>query len=235
MSSIVNEGTKDYRVCRDTVFAGAVIKPNSIMQTNNGIFIPSYDKLRSTIFTINENGLAQDLLYNSPNYPVLGISKKELISKDEPLIYNSFSMAPLLNLYGFCNLLYYVDIITAKNIFFSGSFVEHNLELFGINKEALINCDLFSINGYNTSLNERIKELMDYIYTNYNFTYDEFSDMNLSNLIKKGRLPIELIDLIDQIVEVGEIQKSHKKLFKKADPFEPVKEEKNVKRLRQMF
>lgn len=236
MASIVNEGTKDYRVCRDTIYAGSVIKTKRVLTIDNKIYVPDYTKLRSTIFTINEDGLAQDLLYNAPNYPIRGISDSSKTNNDI-IINNAFKMKPLLDLYGFCNLLYYIDIITAKNIFFSGSFVKHNLGLFGIDKEALLKCSALCTNGVNTSIEDRVHELIDYIYSVSDLEIrDEFdSDIKLSELIKKGRLSIDLIDLIDELVELNEIQKKQKSIFRKIDSFTPVKEEKNVKRLKPMF
>lgn len=106
---------------RDSIFVGQLVK-----KVEGNMIV-----CRSVLFSINENRLATDLLYDSPTYPISNISVDSDTQNSDFIIINAISLAPLLTY--FC----YPDNITKKElkeiikIFLSGTFTQDNSYLFG--------------------------------------------------------------------------------------------------------
>ncbi len=78
---------KKYVVCRDDIYVGEVVRTDSISycyNKNNYDYMTlgitgSYKSYRSMLFVPNELNLANDLLYRSPNYPVLKVTEDQSV------------------------------------------------------------------------------------------------------------------------------------------------------------
>ena len=73
---------RKYVVCRDNIYVGEVIKTDEIHpheEKGKKILISSaYYSLTSILFVLNDKGYAEDLIYNSPNYPVLNLTDDQI-------------------------------------------------------------------------------------------------------------------------------------------------------------
>ena len=79
---------RKYKVCRDNIYVGEVVRTDAIFRyegdsdflcTKPGqLDIESWFSYRSMLFVPNEEKLSNDLLYKSPNYPILNITDDEI-------------------------------------------------------------------------------------------------------------------------------------------------------------
>lgn len=135
---------RKYKVKRDGVHIGGVIKTSTIYrysndskynkETDDHLGVVSFHDCRSMLFVLDENNLANDLLYNSPNYPVLNMSDDDMCLKlgdDAVVLKEAISLAPLLQYYGYPEELNYDDILKIRKRFFDGDFARENSILFG--------------------------------------------------------------------------------------------------------
>jgi len=132
-----------YKVCRDNIHVGEVVRTryiynkifNQFLNTEEDkLNIGYYRSYRSILFVPTEEKLADDLLYNSPNYPILNISDDErCMDFDDKItiIKDAFNISELLKYYGYNEELTYEDIIEIRKTFFSKKFIYDNIELFG--------------------------------------------------------------------------------------------------------
>lgn len=87
---------------------------------------------RSMLFVLDENNCANDLLYDSPHYPIFNISEIDLCLASFISIKNdAFNIGRLLEYFKYPEYLTYQEIIEIKEKFF-GDFVLENSEIFGI-------------------------------------------------------------------------------------------------------
>jgi hypothetical protein len=134
----------NYKVCRDDIYAGKVVKTNSIHRYNgdNCFFRTKPGQLttsgwfnyRSMLFVPNEQKLADDLLYRSPNYPILNVTDDETclnINSETIVIKDVCNLAQLLEYFGYDKELTFKDIVAIRKKFFTGRFAMDNCELFG--------------------------------------------------------------------------------------------------------
>lgn len=160
----------NYKVCRDNVYLGAVVKTNSVYRyegESDGFGIKtgqlmtgSWRHYRSMLFEPNENGLAKDLLYNSPNYPVLNITDDETclkISSDTIVIKDACNLGQLLEYFGYNQELTFKDLVTIRKKFFTGRFAIDNCELFGY-KESQPKDWIFYENGQKVTDSKKNKK-----------------------------------------------------------------------------
>lgn len=135
--------SKEYKVKRDDVYVGSVIKTGDIYRwtgtmdhhhTKHGqLYAPFYKHYRSMLFVPDDNNRANDLLYRSKRYPVLNITDDETClnaGKDSVVIQNATNISELLKYYGYDEILTYEDILEIRKYFFTGHFVKENEELF---------------------------------------------------------------------------------------------------------
>lgn len=78
-------------------------------------FIHDFHPLRSILFCLNENNFSNDLLYNSPGYPILNVTDIQLIEKkydneNAIIIRYARNLSSLLTFYDFPEFLTYKDI-----------------------------------------------------------------------------------------------------------------------------
>lgn len=115
---------------------------------------------RVILFVLDENKCANDLLYDSPHYPVFNISSDDLCWKATISIKNYvYSIGKILEYYGYNEILKYKDICKIKEQFF-GDFVLDNSELFGL-CEADPNQsgnETYDLNGNHRTFNETKEE-----------------------------------------------------------------------------
>ena len=107
---------------RDSIFVGQLVKKDE--NSNNLV-------CRSILFTLNENTLATDLLYNSPNYPISNLSNSIICEESEFIIMNSISLAPLLLYFCYGEYITEKELKEIKILFLSGTFTQDNCDLFG--------------------------------------------------------------------------------------------------------
>ena len=88
---------------------------------------------RSMLFTLDENNHADDLLYDSPHYPIFDISPDEDCLKSPICIgHNTYELRELLKYDGFSEELGYEDILRIRSTYFTCDYVLNNCEFFGI-------------------------------------------------------------------------------------------------------
>lgn len=86
---------------------------------------------RSMLFVLDENKCANDLLYNSPHYPIFNISSdEECLNATIGISTYVYQMGKFLKFFGYQEELMYEDIVEIKNRFF-GDFMIDNCELLG--------------------------------------------------------------------------------------------------------
>ena len=105
MATIVNEGTKDYRVTRNSIYVGSVVKLKNGSKLTDDLSIVNCEKYRTILFSKNEDNNAVDLLYKSPLYPIFGYNDN--IDQDNLFVTGACSLEEILEFYGFNYLLYY--------------------------------------------------------------------------------------------------------------------------------
>lgn len=106
-----------------------MLEPKEQLLYGNGNSIDGFK--RSMIFVLDEQNCANDLLYDSPNYPIFNISDKRLCMDARIAICNYvYQMGDFLNAFGYSEKLIYDDIYEIKNRFFD-DFLINNCELLG--------------------------------------------------------------------------------------------------------
>lgn len=138
--------TRNYKVSRDDICVGLVARTDNIYRyegdtdffcTKPGqLSVGSWFSYRSMLFVPNEDKLANDLLYKSPNYPILNITDDDICLKlgEGIIIKGTCNLAPLLEYFGYNKELVFEDIMRIRKTFFTGHFAQDNCELFGWKK-----------------------------------------------------------------------------------------------------
>lgn len=226
MATIVNEGTKDYRVTRNSIYVGSVVKLKNGSKLTDDLSIVNCEKYRTILFSKNEDNNAVDLLYKSPLYPIFGYNDN--IDQDSLFVTGACSLEEILEFYGFNYLLYYDDAISIKNIYFSDTFLKHNLRLFGITKKFVDETCVYPKDKDNDDFYIKLKFIVKSICSEL----DENGKVSFSHLYQSGKLPVEIIDAILEARELSKYQTNKKSFISKCDSFTPVKEEGIIKKLR---
>ena len=103
----------------------------------------------SIIPVINEDKLSNDLLYQSPNYPILNVTDDETclnLGDNSIVIKDACNLAALLEYFGYKKDLTFEDIMKIRKTFFTGRFAKDNCQLFGW-KETMAEDVTFYTNG----------------------------------------------------------------------------------------
>ncbi len=139
----INMNNRKYTVCRDNIYIGEVVKTSKIyryegktnlFRTQPGqLNESSWFSYRSMLFVPTEEKLSNDLLYQSPSYPILNITDDDtcLHLKESVVIKDACNLSALLTYFGYKKELSYEDILKIRKTFFTGKFAMDNCELFG--------------------------------------------------------------------------------------------------------
>ncbi|MCL2383849.1 MAG: hypothetical protein FWC79_07025 [Oscillospiraceae bacterium] len=123
MKSLISHSQKvQQKIRRDDVYVGKL----EMNLTSDAPY--SY---RSILFTITEDNLSYDLLYQSPGYLIADlISEGERLSANE-MISERYNLSLLLQHFGYGEELTLRQIKEIRKRFFTGRFTRDNCELFG--------------------------------------------------------------------------------------------------------
>lgn len=134
-----------YVVCRDHIYVGEVIRYCSEDVFKSTGFLPrnleldGYFSYRSMLFVPDEKNLSNDLLYQSPPYPILDITDDDLClyaqNNENIVIQNAYNLAPLLEYFGYDKELSYEDIMMIRKVFFTDRFFKDHSRLFGYKEQ----------------------------------------------------------------------------------------------------
>ena len=135
---------KKYKVNRDNIYVGEVVRTDRIyryegdtdfFRTKPGqLDTGSWFSYRSMLFIPNEEKLSNDLLYQSPSYPILNVTDDETcfsLGEKSIVIKDACNLAALLEYFGYNKDLTFEDIMRIRKTFFTGRFAMDNCELFG--------------------------------------------------------------------------------------------------------
>lgn len=135
--------TTKYKVKRNDIYIGEVIKTRYIKRYTGDsnlyniepgqLYSPNWYSYRSILFVLTKNKMANDLLYNTDNYPILNITDDNVFYnlENDIVIKDAYNLGDLLEYYCFDDYLSYTDIVDIRKTFFSGRFAKDHCELFG--------------------------------------------------------------------------------------------------------
>ena len=115
----INMNNRTYTVCRDNIYIGEVVRTSKIYRyegkTNLFCTQPgqlnasSWFSYRSMLFVPTEEKLSNDLLYQSPSYPILNITDDDtcLHLKESVVIKDACNLSALLTYFGYKKELSY--------------------------------------------------------------------------------------------------------------------------------
>ena len=90
---------------------------------------------RSMLFVLDNDNHANDLLYTSPHYPILNISKNEdCLKSDICVCHKTYLIGKMLEHYGYPEVLTYNHVLELRKKFFDVDFIMDNCELFGFSE-----------------------------------------------------------------------------------------------------
>ncbi|MCI9234289.1 MAG: hypothetical protein HFH08_06865 [Bacilli bacterium] len=154
--------TPTYQIKRNNVFIGQVVKTNStknkLVLEKGKLSIYRFIPFRSILFTLTEQPLANDLLYDSPEYPVLNHSPIDNCLNSNILIQGEYNLGPLLNFFQFPESLSLLDIKNLRKHFFNGSWSYEHCDLFGF-REILPQDWTYVKDGHYVKDPEELKQL----------------------------------------------------------------------------
>ena len=133
---------KKYVVSRDKIYVGQVIRTSSIYRfvsdkdnaQKANIHIGTWKYYRSMLFVPDKNDLADDLLYNSPKYPIVNITDDDILLKldaNSIIIKDACNLEKLLKYFNYDEKLTYEEIKRIHKMFFNNKFISNYCELFG--------------------------------------------------------------------------------------------------------
>lgn len=135
---------EDYVVRRDAIYVGEVVKSNTVYRLEGDknseynqpekLTTSIWTNYRSMLFVPDENLFSNDLLFDSPAYPVLNITDDETclsLGNDSVFIKDACSLDKLLEYYGYPEELTLEDVKKLREIFFTGHFAKDNCQMFG--------------------------------------------------------------------------------------------------------
>lgn len=225
----------NYKVCRDNIFVGEVARTNSIYRYEGDIDFfrtkpsqlttGSWFHYRSMLFVPNEQKLANDLLYRSPNYPILNVTDDETclnISSDTIVIKDACNLAQLLEYFGYNKELTFEDLVAIRKNFFTGRFAMDNCELFGWKEHQPEDATYYE-NGQEITDPRKLKRRIEEARAEQRAGHRSFSG------VSEHVLPREYWDVLDRMgnntstaVLTG---------YEKTDIFAPHKQEGPIKKL----
>lgn len=215
---------KNYVVCRDDIYVGEVIeihsdkmyrsKTNFFYTKPGQLYPPIHKSCRSMLFVTNESKFSDDLLYKSPNYPVLNVTDDEIclnLPKNSIVVKDAYNLSVLLKYFGYKKNLTIEDIIKVRNTFFTGRFGMDNSRLFGMEE--------FIPDSFNPNITDQNERYELYKKSVILGSQREFGS------ISTNELPRELMGILDE-------RGRSKYGLAFPDSFKPTKEEGFVKKLK---
>ena len=131
---------KNYVIQRKDVNVGTLVLTSEIERwkginydtlKKGDMVIGAYQKCRSMLFKIDENLFTNDLLFDSPSYPILGITSDEyclsLNGRNHYIISKSWNLEELLGALGYTKELTYGDIKDIRRLLFNARSKEYIL------------------------------------------------------------------------------------------------------------
>lgn len=131
-----------YSVDRDDVYVGKVIKViGGIYRYEHvvddkplaSVEIDKYERLRNMLFVPTEEGLSEDLLYRSPNYPVFNVTTEEktlALAPNTIAVKDACNLGCILKVLGMGETVLHREIAYAKKIL---------TQFFGENERLILN------------------------------------------------------------------------------------------------
>ncbi len=169
--------SKEYIVNRDDIHVGKVIKTHMVYGTcdlRDAISKNECYFQRSMLFVPTADNLANDLLYNSPNYPILNSNYSNTVGATI-VVTEPFNLSDILEYFGYDEKLTYKDILNIKKEILTKKFCRENSKLFGLS---------FDEHGYKEVPNAMFS--FDY-YKNILENSDSSTSKSLSGLIITSR------------------------------------------------
>lgn len=243
---------RGYKVSRANIFAGNLVKAESIYRHKGDyeIFHIKTGQLitgncysyRSILFVPNEKKLANDLLYNSPSYPILNVTDDDIclgLNKGSIVIKDACNLEALLKYFDYNKELTFEDIMRIRKTFFTGKFAKDHCKLFGYKETMAEDLTFYSGDKEITSIKEIKKQRKQ-------FKSLQKCGIRFFKMICEGLLPREYWYLLDQMgdspllnaSEWDEEMNSYMPLMdffnwhEKMDVFKPDKEEVSVQKLK---
>lgn len=227
--------TRNYIVNRDNIYVGGVVRTDSIYryEGDNDFFrtkpgqltTGSWSSYRSMLFVPNENELSSDLLYRSPNYPILNVTDDETclnLGENSIIIKDACNLAALLEYFGYKKDLTYEDIVKIRKTFFTGRFAKDNCELFGRKEIEAEDCTFYNKTGKVTDAVELEKRRNE-------FRKDQRKGHRMFYGPHKSVLPEEYFNVLD---DMGDRTLEYALRWnERMDAFHPHKSEGRVKKL----
>lgn len=105
-----------------------LFKKTPHLEYAGGWVCPQYT-LRSSLFILDENGCANDLLYDCPPYPIFNISSDELCLSSPICITKAYNMGLFLAYLQYAERLGYKDIVKIRDTYFGEFHFDHCEEL----------------------------------------------------------------------------------------------------------
>ena len=215
---------KNYIVNRDNVYVGEVVEiTNNVCYRGSYVdyfnvkkgklAIYSWRSYRSMLFTVDDNKMANDLLYKTPVYPILNITDDDIclnLKIGSVVLNEAYNLSSILQYFNFNDELKIEDLVKIRKMFFTGRFGMDNSRLFGM--EEFIPDD-FKADIIDSE--ERYKLYKESL---------KLSSTRQFGYVGKNELPRELMSVLD---ERG--RSKDKIVF--ADPFRPSFKEGYVKKL----
>lgn len=192
---------RQYVISRDRVYVGVVVRAynisckcinDDVKDINTKLSVDAWKRFRSILFVPNQERLACDLLYKSPNYPILNMSDNEIVKETEIIIKDVLSLAKLLQYFNYNEQLTYEDIIMIRNRFLTGKFAKDNCNLFGY-KETMAEDVTFFNDGVEVT---NPKELA---MRRAEFRFSQKLGSRSFSGIYESPLPKEYFDLLDDL------------------------------------
>lgn len=224
---------KKYVVCRDNIYVGEVVSLGGIYrhEIDGDLFgklsVGSWESYRSMLFVLNEDKLSNDLLYKSPNYPILNITDDETclnLEENSIIIKDACNLAALLEYFGYKEELTYEDIMKIRKTFFTGRFARDNCQLFGF-RETMAEDLTFFIDGQEVTDSSEIEK------RRRQFRASQKAGHRMFSGVSESPLPREYWDILDDMGD-NTLSDVMEQWAEKMNAFAPHKQEGPVKRLK---
>ena len=230
---------KKYVVCRDNIYVGEVVRTDSIyryegdddfFRTKPGqLSTVSWRSYRSMLFVPNEDNLSNDLLYRTPNYPILNVTDDETclnLGENSIVIKDACNLAALLEYFDYKKDLTYEDIMKIRKTFFTGRFAQDNCQLFGW-KETMAEDLTFYTNGQEVTDPRELEK------RRRQFRAEQQAGHRMFSGVSESSLPREYWDILDDRGD-NTLMDVIAGFDEKMNAFAPHKEEGPVKRLKRL-
>ncbi len=138
---VTEERNSNYSISRSNIYTGILVRGYKIERAHDDFFerregeyyLRAYNPYRSMIFSLSENRLAMDLLYDTPEVPVLNYSDVSQVLPNRLMVDYAVNVSLLLERLGFDEYLEYEDILKFKDML-NDNLLFENINLFSESK-----------------------------------------------------------------------------------------------------